>query len=86
MYVVRSVLDEGSRQEQLLIASALWSLTANNFKAKHILRGSKVHRQLQFVLKDLTCSFDDDNDVETLDADEYNLINVLRTLVQILST
>lgn len=69
MHVLKCVLDQGTPVEQLLVATSIWRLAANCYKAKHVFRMGSVLDALwslkgrigQMDLTDATTAADGDD-------------------------
>lgn len=46
MYVLKNVLEKGTPTEQLIVATVIWRLVANCYKAKHAFRCGSVLESL----------------------------------------
>lgn len=59
--MLRSIIESGSIEEQLLVTSSVWKLSANNYKAKHSIRNSSIVSKLTALFIRLKALSSDDN-------------------------
>lgn len=94
LYIVQSILDNGTANEQLLIVSSIWKLIVQNYKGRHVIKNSRIYVKLRKLYEKLQMNAnkisgtneneDDDNEraMETL----IDLNSALEHVLQILST
>lgn len=47
LYVIYSTLESGTLLEKLLVVTSIWKLIAQNFKAKNVIKNSKIFNKLR---------------------------------------
>ncbi|XP_055593623.1 protein rotatin homolog [Uranotaenia lowii] len=77
MCTVKSVLDGENCSEQLIVASSIWKMIANNYKGKSAIKNSAIPRRLSALLKQRSLK-------ERCEDDE--LFNVLNVVVKLLNS
>lgn len=78
LYAIKSVIETGTVDEQLLAITSIWKLIANSYKAKHSIRNGSILSKIQ-TLSDRMQSTD------TNDIKSSELIDAINMVLQIFS-